>query len=185
MSSRVLRALLAVFVGALVLPVRTTHGQGKAPGPLDVSPPSLADLKVLDRLRGTWDVVVTTRSPQAGTIRYVETYQWVLDGKFLRGETLRKPDGTTDLYMTTYDARSRRYQFWIFTSQGTFVFLPFGTWNATSQSMEWKSGADWGGVSFTGRWTFPDANTRHSTTVVKDWKGKVLIDAEAHAVRRR
>jgi hypothetical protein len=183
-ARRRLLVLVAVCAGSMLMPsADASHGQPQRPGPLDTLTPGAADLRVLDRLRGTWDVVMTMRSPKPITMKYVETFEWVLDRKFLRGETSHKPDGTTDLYMTTYDPRSKHYQFWIFSSPGTFVLLPFGTWDTRTQSMEWKSGPNWE-VSFNGRWTFPDANTRESTTLVKDWRGKVLLDADVRAVRR-
>src|SRR4051812_48768476 len=134
------RLCLAVVALLLLLSGQTSSGQNKSPTIFDTPPPSPADLKVLDRLLGTWDVVATMRSPKPGTMRYTETYSWVLDHRFLRGETLRKPYKTSDIYMATYDPRTKHYHFWISTSQGTFIEFPFGTWDQRAQSMEWKSG---------------------------------------------
>jgi hypothetical protein len=147
-------------------------------------PANAAQLAVLDRLEGTWDVEAIARKPEERTITYSETYGWVLDNHFMRGETSRKSDGTQDVSMITYDAAAGGYRVWIFNSEGTFIALPPGTWNAETRSMEWKTGmfADTG---FSVGWTFPDADTRRWTAKVKGWTGKVLLDVEGTARRRR
>jgi Protein of unknown function (DUF1579) len=159
------------------------HGQQQDSELFARPAPGTAQLKVLDRLVGTWEVTVRSRRPRPGTMKYSETYDWVLDRRFIRGETVRKPDGTADIYMATYEPATRHYHFWIFNSQGTFVEIPTGTWNETAREMEWKSGPG-SPLALNGRWIFLDANTRLWTTEVKDWKGKVLLDVEGRAVRR-
>lgn len=158
--------------------------QGRQQSLLDRPQASAAQLAVLDRLLGTWDVRVKVLAPQPGTVTYSETYEWVLDRQFLRGETTVKSDGTKDLSMTTYDAAAGGYHLWIFNSKGTAVELLPGIWDARSQSMEWKSGPNTD-ITFSARWTFPDANSRTWTARLKDWKGHVLLDLEGTCRRRR
>lgn len=184
-----MKTLLRSFVllcGAATLAFAASgaNPQGKQHSLLDRPQATAAQLSVLDRLRGTWDVRVTMRAPQPGTVTYSETYEWVLDRQFLRGETTVKSDGTKDLSMTTYDAAAGSYRVWVFNSKGTAIELPPGTWDAKSQSMSWKSGPN-ADVNFSALWNFPDANTRTWTARLKDWKGQVLLDLEGTCRRRR
>ena len=183
-----MKALFRSFVllcgaATLALAAPGAAPRGKQPSLLDRPQATAAQLKVLDRLLGTWDVRVTVRAPLPGTVTYAETYEWVLDRQFLRGETTVKSDGTKDLSMTTYDAAAGSYRLWVFNSKGTAIELPSGTWDAGRQSMEWKSGPS--DVSFSARWTFPAANTRKWTARLKDWRGRILLDLEGACVRRR
>lgn len=178
------RFVLLCSVATLAIAASGAAPQRQKNSLLDRPQASAAQLKVLDRLLGTWDVRVTARAPLPGTVTYSETYEWVLGRQFLRGETTVKSDGTKDLSMTTYDAAAGGYRLWVFNSKGTAVELPSGTWDEQTRSMSWKSGPN-ADVSFSGRWTFPDANTRRWTARLSDWKGKVLLDAEGTCTRRK
>jgi hypothetical protein len=118
----------ALLCGAATLAVVVSGAkpQGK-PSLLDRPQATAAQLEVLDRLRGTWDVRVTVRSPLPGTVTYSETYEWALDHRFLRGETTVKSDGTKDMSMTTYDAAAGSYRVWVFNSKGAAYELFPGT----------------------------------------------------------
>ena len=184
-AHRVLVTTVLLGIGAaLFVPGERGYGQGGTPGLLARPEPRAPQLKVLERLRGTWDVTVTTRAPQAGTMTYVEAYEWVLDQRFLRGETSQKSDGTHDIFMATYDPVAKGYRFWMFSSAGSSVELPKGTWDEKTQSMEWKSPPQMD-VSFRGQWIFPDKDSRRWTAVLKDWKGNIILDAVGTATRRR
>ena len=91
-----------------------------------------ADESVLDRFVGSWKVRVKTLQPAKPDITYTEKYEWVLDHQFLRGRTGRKSDGTEDVIYATYDPQAKGYPFWIFSSSGTYVYLPPATWNGRS-----------------------------------------------------
>jgi len=172
-------------VGAvLALSSRDRAAAGKGGSVFELRPANAAQLAVLDRLQGTWDVGAVSRKPEERTITYSETYKWVLDNHFMLGETSRKSDGTQDVSMITYDAAVEGYRVWIFNSQGTFIALPPGTWNADTRSMEWKTGM-FADIGFSVGWTFPEADTRRWTAKVKSWTGQVLLDVEGTARRRR
>jgi len=149
-----------------------------------VSPPVCADKSVLDKFVGHWDIHAKTLQPTPGTARYTERYQWVLDGQFIRGETDRKADGSRDIVFGTYDKNADGYPFWVFSSSGTYIYLPPAEWNARTRTMEWENpeGLD---ISYQSRCHFPDRNNRHCHLVMKDWKGKVLLDLQWDAKRRR
>lgn len=152
--------------------------------PAPLTPEISAKLKVLDVFRGTWDVTVRTRLPKPTVVTYTETYGWALDQRFLHGDSGRKSDGTQDLVMATFDQPSGGYPFWIFSSSGAWVYLAPGVWDEAGRTMVWKNPPNVA-VTYVTRCMFPDVRSRRCTTLVKDWKGAVLLDQEASAVRRR
>ena len=138
---------------------------------------------VLEKFVGRWDVRVKTLQPQKTDLTHIETYEWILDRKFVRARTEGKADGTEDMVVGGYDAKTKGYPFWIFSSSGTVMDLAPGTWDARNRTMEWKS-PPLLDVSYQGRCTFTDDNTRRCTLVLKNWLGKVLLEQESIAVRR-
>jgi len=137
----------------------------------------------LELLVGRWDVSVKTLQPDQLQTNYTETYEWVLDGKFLRGQTENKPDGTHDISFGTHDANLQGYPFWIFSSTGTYVYFPPATWDARTRTLQFKSPPS-SDIYYNTLVVFPDARTRRWTLIVKDWKGRVLLQQEGSAVRR-
>lgn len=144
-------------------------------------PASAAD-DPLELLAGSWEVSVTTLQPGPIQTDYTETYEWVLDGKFLKGQT-RRPDGGEDIIIGTHDTQANGYPFWIFSSSGTYLYLVPATWNARTRTLEFKSppASD---IYYNTVIVFPDAQTRHWTLIIKDWKGQVVLQQEGRAVRR-
>jgi Protein of unknown function (DUF1579) len=136
----------------------------------------------LEKFVGRWDVRVKTLQPQKPDIPYVETYEWMLDRKFVRARTEGKTDGTEDMVVVGYDQKVNGYPSWIFSSSGTFLYLTPGTWDARNRTMEWKS-PPLLDVSYQARCTLDD-NTRRCTLVLKNWLGKVLLEQESIATRR-
>lgn len=147
------------------------------------APMAAADVGVLERYIGTWDIQARTLQPEASTASYRETYEWVLDRKFIRGRTGRKQDGSFDIVFGTFDANAGGYPFWIFSSSGSYLYLPPATWNEREQMMEWKnpSGLD---INYRSHCRFPDKDSRRCHMVVKDWKGTVILEMQWTARRR-
>jgi Protein of unknown function (DUF1579) len=138
---------------------------------------------VLEKFVGRWDVRVKTLQPQKTDLTHIETYEWILDRKFIRARTEGKADGTEDMVVVGYDLKTNGYGFWIFSSSGTFLYLAPGTWDARNRTIEWKS-PPLTDVSYQARCMFPDDNTRRCTLVLKNWIGKVLLEQETSAARR-
>ena len=142
-----------------------------------------AQNNVLEKFVGRWDVRVKTLQPQKPDVAYVEIYEWMLGRQFVKARTEGKTDGTEDMVVGGFDPKTNGYPFWIFSSSGTFLYLAPGTWDARSQTMEWKS-PPLLDVSYQGRCTFTDDNTKRCTLVLKNWLGKVLLEHESSSVRR-
>lgn len=175
----VIRRWVALLTAAASLAATPGHAQAPPPLPADAA----EKLKVLDWWVGTWDVTIKTVRPQPSVVTYTETYEWVLDRRFVRGETSRKSDGTEQVSLGTYDQASGGYPFWFFYSTGAWIYLPPGFWDESTRTMEWKHAPNLA-LTYTTRCVHPDTRTRHCTALVKDWKGSVLLEQEGSAVRR-
>jgi len=157
-----------------------------ATGPADVAlaaPDASRGDAVLERFAGDWEVQVTATKPVKVFSRYFESAVLAPGGKLLRTSTSVKPDGTQDWSMMMYDAPSGGYPLWTFTSAGALHYLAPGRWNAETRSIVWKAppGAP---VSHKTTCTFSDERTRNCQTLVKNWKGGVLLDQSYTAIRR-
>lgn len=163
-----------------------------------VSPPP--NFRILDKWRGTWLVTAIRHQPDPKTITYVETYKWVLNQRFLRGESGQKSDGTQAMSMIWYDVYTESYRFVLYDSSepkpgnvaaeaplpwgGIGVELPPPTWREDTQTMEWDSGF-FGPVKYTGRTRFVNEDMIVSNGILKDWKGTVIVDVETTSIRQK
>lgn len=143
--------------------------------------PAAPDL--LKRFAGDWDITVSVRRPVKTVVRYSESAVLAPGGKLLRTTTSVKPDGTQDWSMMTFDKASGGYPIWIFSSTGATFYLAPGKWDEESRSIVWRAPAP-SPVSHQTRCMFTDERTRTCETLVKDWKGSVLLDQSYTAVRR-
>ena len=150
-------------------------------GAAAAAPPN-ARLAVLDRFAGTWDVTATTRLPKPAVVKSSFVWTWVLDRHFLRGESGIKSDGSQELQVFGHDAAG--YSLSIFYSSGVAVTLPRGEWNEATATMSWKN-APTDPILYTSRCTFEGAATMRCSTQVKHLSGKLMIDVESVAQRRR
>lgn len=139
---------------------------------------------MLDRFEGRWQVTTRTTVPAASTVSGHAHNHWVLDRRFLQGTANAKSDGTTDLSMMTFDALTRAYPLWIFSSTGIVFYLGDGQWDEASRTMRWKSPINLTG-SYTYHCRFPDDDHYRCESVVKDWKGAVILALESMGTRLR
>jgi hypothetical protein len=141
--------------------------------------------RIIAKWRGTWDVKSTRYEPKpVQPVNYVETYEWVLDGRYLRSETSRKSDGGQSMSMFWFDMLAKTYRLVIYDASGLVVELPPPTWTDRTQTMEWKAGL-LTPVSYTGYATFKDPDTIQWKSLWKDWKGTVILDLQGTSVRRK
>jgi len=153
------------------------------------TPPAGPEARIIDKWRGTWDVKAMRKYPQpAGAVTYTETFEWVLDGRFLHSETSRKSDGSKEggksMSMFWYDILTKSYRYVIFDAGGFGIELPPPGWNEATQTMEWTSGM-FSPISYTGHATFSDRDTIRWKSLLKDWKGTVVLEIEGTSVRRK
>ncbi len=143
------------------------------------------EFAVIEKWRGTWDVKATRRHPEpVQTVTYVESYDWVLDGRYLRSQTSRKSDGGQTMSMFWFDVLAKTYRVMIFDASGLAFELPPPTWNESTQTMESKGGL-LTPTSYTGYATFESPDTIRWKALWKDWKGTVFLDLEGTSIRRK
>lgn len=162
---------------------RVTNTFAMAAASCVISTTSGATDNALELLVGHWDVQVVTINPSRSEVTYTETYEWVLDKQFLRGQTDQKSDGTAEIVFATYDSEVDGYPFWVFSSSGTYTYLAPASWNSRTRTMEWKNPPN-SDISYHTVLVFPGDGLREWTLIVKDWKGSVLLQQQGKAVRR-
>jgi len=155
---------------------------GAAAQPKAATPLTSAQRAVLDRFVGSWDVTATTRMPKLAPVKSTFTWAWVLDRRYLRGESGTKSDGSQEMQVLGHDAAG--YPLWVFSSSGLAFQLTRGEWDEATRTMMWKNAAT-DPILYTTRCTFESATTMRCTGQVKNLAGKVVIDTESVALRRR
>ena len=145
------------------------------------TPLTAAQRAVLDRFVGTWDVTATTRVPRMAPMKSTFTWAWVLERRYLRGESSIKSDGSQEMQVLGHDVSG--YPLWVFSSSGLAFQLSRGEWNEATRTMEWKN-APSDPLLYTTRCTFENATTMRCSGQVKNLGGKVVIDSESVALRR-
>lgn len=97
------------------------------------------EVKKLDVFVGTRDVEFINRpsltSPQGSTTKGTMSGRWILDGRFLMGET--KLPTFQSLWVMGYDTNKKAFRYVLFGSNGT-IAENIGQWNEAEQVFDWK-----------------------------------------------
>jgi hypothetical protein len=141
------------------------------------------DHEVLKRFAGDWDVTVTMTRPVKLVVRYSESAVLAPGGKLLRSSTSVRPDGSQDWSMMLFDKASGGYPLWIFSSTGAVYPLAPGKWDDQAKSMTWEAPPG-SPVSHVTHCSFSDERTKSCETLVKNWKGGVMLEQSYTATRR-
>ena len=171
-----------IFVVSLAMPAAVLAAEPKTAAP---PPAASAEARIIDKWRGTWSVQSTRHAPKpAQEISYEETFEWTLDGRFLRSETSRKSDGGKSMTMFWFDVFTKSYRFVLFDAGGSALELPRPVWDEATQTMEWKSGR-LSPTDYKAHATFKDPDTIQWKSMWQDWKGNPILVLEGVSRRRR
>ncbi len=143
-----------------------------------------AEKQVIAKWQGVWLVKANIKQPKPKVDTYEESFDWFLDGQFLRSETSRKTEGDRSSSMMWFDAMTKNYRFVIYDSSGMAIELPPPKWDADKQTMTWESSL-FAPVSYEGYNTFINPDTIEWKSVLKDWTGKVYLDMEGISIRKK
>jgi hypothetical protein len=180
-----LSVLLSILIMLPLALAQSFAGERSMQGSRSIAGERSAQDRIIDKWRGTWEVKAVRRAPKpAQEITYEETFEWVLDGRFLRSETARKSDGSRSMVMFWFDAATKTYRWVYFDTAGYAVELPPPSWNEAKQTMEWESGT-FSPTSYSARATFKDADTIEWRSLWKDWKGTPILELEGVSRRRK
>lgn len=161
---------LTVAVLAAALCSLAAHGQD--------APKRSAELQVLDRFVGTWDLDVTN-TPASGEIvtgKTSETRRWTLGGKFVQFENSKteKPDEPEFQMLVTYDPATKTYPGVLMSGPSRAVVT--GTWDQAQQTMTFRGTfSDDSGVKFEYTNRFLDNDHCESSGVITGASGEVFV----------
>jgi hypothetical protein len=144
-----------------------------------------AELKVLDRMIGTWNTVSVQKpaewTPAGGRSTAMVTREWILNGRLVMDTSLHS-DGQESVALIGYDPGQKIYRSWWFNSLGHRNDSR-GQWNEGSQTLSYRTELE-DGKSMHSSVRFADANREAWEFKVTDAAGKVYFDAEIAATRQ-
>jgi hypothetical protein len=144
------------------------------------------EMKVLDRLAGTWDAKVVFKpaqwTPSEVRTTSKNTRTWVLDGQFLQ-DTSEISDGTQGFSLVTYDPQMKAYRSWWFNSEGR-TSKSGGKWDAAAETLSFRADLGDGLTSYSSV-RFIDRDRHDWKVMVKDGDGKLYFHGEWVVTRRR
>jgi hypothetical protein len=161
------------------------NGEDKKSAEEPAKPP---ELKALGRLIGTWKDEATYKvaewTPKKRTETLVYRDEWTLNGRFLQSRGREEGDGKAeDLQLMTFDPEKKVFRRWYFDSDGA-TNESTGKWDGKTNSFTWTG--DLGdGITAVSVWTLADEDTVVWSRIAKDKDGKVYLDIEGKAVRRK
>jgi len=171
--SLVMTALLSVAV--------LSHADVRGQEP-SAPPP---EMKVLEKLVGTWNVEQTVKVPEESrSTNLVVKREVVLGGRFVHEmggfDDKGKPSFTG---MYTYDSNRKTYRHWLFLSGGGYSEST-GTWDERSQTFTFTNRPSWGGTGVI-TLRFPDETAFAFSIISKNPGGTVGYHLEGKAVRQK
>ena len=134
--------------------------------------------QVLNRYLGNWRSDITLNSsllvPETRQLSETHNVQWVLDGHILQ-ELTSQGDKETALTLKRYNQQRTEFEMWSIQSSGESSYW-IGNWKKKSKTLTWEY-VDFGtGVAGELVEHFTAEKERSSTLVMKDKKGKLLLD---------
>jgi hypothetical protein len=139
-----------------------------------------AELQVLDRFVGTWDIELTIKIPgkEIATEKSKETRKWSRGGRFVHFENQDKEEFHM---LLTYDAAAKNYPGVIIA--GTFRTLITGTWDTDAATMSWTATFP-DGAKFTGSHKFKDENHAETKSATRNPAGEIVMERTWKETRR-
>ena len=173
---------VGLAVGLLSLYGPVPSGAGAA----DPGPPKPAELKVLDRLVGSWQEESISKpaewTPKEERTKATITTEWVLGGWFVQVKE-RSDDNQEAIHMITYDVERKAYRRWRFNSTGG-AGEATGKWDEDSKTFTWTRTLE-KDITLVSRWKLVDKDTMEETAIAKDKNGKVYLDVTGKTTRRK
>lgn len=173
-------AFLSVAILATALFSLAANGQDASKRP--------AELQVLNRFVGTWDLDVTNTPATGETItgKTSETRKWTLGGKFVQFENPKteKPDEPEFQMLVTYDPATKTYPGVLMSGPSRAVVT--GTWDQSKQTMTFRGTfSDSSGIKFEYTNRFLDDDHCESSGVISGSTGEVIVKQIQKQTRRK
>jgi hypothetical protein len=147
--------------------------------------PRPAELKVLEKLVGTWNSEGTeTRGKKECRVIGTMTAAWILDGHFIQCRGMRNPGGIQNLQVIGFDPVEKEYRMWYFDSSGSVTGPVVGHWDDNSKTLAWRVNPN-SDVVLLNEVRFVDSNTIESHLVISSKDGTVLFEQRAKSTRKK
>jgi hypothetical protein len=141
------------------------------------------EMKVLERLVGTWRVENIGKVPEETRSTSITKRELVLGGRFVQETGGPEKGKPTYMCMQTYDSNRKTYRGWFFHESGS-CSESTGTWDESSQTFTFTNRPGGGAMGVT-TLHFLDEKTLDFSWIVKDKSGKISFQMEAKAVRQK
>jgi hypothetical protein len=170
---------VSAFVIVSVLMHADVRGQDSSTAP--------PEMKVLQKLAGTWKVVNINRpskwAPEEKRTTSTDKGELILGGRFLERQGFDDEGNLIHTSMYTYDTEKKAYLWWFWVSNGAFGEF-IGTWDAARQTLIFRPRSE---SRLTGVTTihFRDEKTLDWSIIAKDADGEIGFHMEGNAVRQK
>jgi hypothetical protein len=148
--------------------------------------PIPGEVNELDMFVGTRDVEFIHRPsltvPQGSTAKGTMSGRWILDGRFLLGET--KLPNFQSMWVMGYDTTKKTFRYVLFGSNGR-IDENIGQWNDADRVFEWKQVNTPPGITRTSTTRRLDNGGIQSHILAKTQDGKTHMDLTIKATRRK
>lgn len=162
-------------------PAARPSAQTAVPAPVPSAPPP--EMKVLEKLVGTWKVEHVGKVPEKAPSTGIIKARPVLGGRFVQQTGDVAPGEPDQIGMYTYDSTRKTYCYWFFHSSGFFVDST-GTWNESSHTFTFTN-RPYNGATGVITVHFLDEATYDWSIINKDARGEVVYHIEGKAVRQQ
>lgn len=143
------------------------------------------EMELLDRLVGTWEVEISSNLSSANKLKTEIIGRKILGGRYIEIRERSIPTGEENLSLVTYDAATKAYRRWHFSSrwghtEGT------GVWDEATKTMTWtgEGGTAKSPVKTSMVWNLVAQDKLETKSTVKDRGGKVLEEFDGTQTRR-
>lgn len=144
------------------------------------------EVKKLDVFLGTRDVEFIHRPsltvPQGSNAKGTMSGRWILDGRFLLGET--KLPSFQSLWVMGYDTNKKAFRYVLFGSNGR-IDENIGQWNEAERVFDWKQVNLAPGLTRMSTTRRLDEDRVESHIVTKNQAGQIQMDLTIKATRRK
>jgi len=147
-------------------------------------------LEPMNRRVGTWVHKVYQKkaawTPEERTSTGEETIKWVLDKKFIQGDSINTDWDAEGHFLSIYDAEAKVYRSWFFgNKQGQFPRGDaVGHWDPKTERMDWKIdfGGDLRGKMF---FQFTGKDKMEWALTIRDGSGTLMMDTGGTQTRKK
>lgn len=150
------------------------------------TPKRSAELQVLDRFVGTWDLAVTHK-PKGGTATSDKTFEfrkWSEGGQFIHFHNPQRDKPEAEFHMLiTYDAAKKSYT-GVLMVGATRTFVD-GSWDEATKTMRFHGAFPDNGGKFDFKNRFVDADRIEASGVFTDRNGEVFLERSDVQTRRK